>query len=254
MNNPFAGRDARYGSCRPTYPDALIRHLASLAPGRERAWDCGTGPGTAAAPLAAEFEEVIATDASEGMLAAARGHPRVRFLAAPAEDSGLPPGSVDLVPAAASVHWFDLDAFYREVRRVARPGGILAVFSYFLPRLGEPMDRLVRRLADGVLRAYWDERVSLVRAGYRSLPCPFAEIRCPAFACRMHWGLGQLLAYFDSWSASRRFREQTGAPASAAIAEELGRAWSGPGGRREVLFPIHARVGRVHGLGAASGG
>ena len=41
----------------------------------------------------------------------------------------MPDASVDLVLVAQAAHWFDLPAFYAEVARVLRPGGVLAVWS-----------------------------------------------------------------------------------------------------------------------------
>ena len=49
----FSGHAGCYEAFRPTYPDALFEYLASLCPLRELAWDCATGNGQAAVPLAA---------------------------------------------------------------------------------------------------------------------------------------------------------------------------------------------------------
>jgi flagellar hook-associated protein FlgK len=39
------------------------------------------------------------------------------------------------------VHWFDRPRFFREVERVLRPGGVLAIWSYGIPQLeGEAAD------------------------------------------------------------------------------------------------------------------
>src|SRR4051812_43723565 len=86
----FSERAARYAQARPDYPAALIGFVASLAGKRELAWDCGTGNGQAAVALAEHFAHVIATDASDRQLAAARPHERVEYRVARAEASGLP--------------------------------------------------------------------------------------------------------------------------------------------------------------------
>ncbi len=57
------------------------------------------------------------TDASAAQIAHAAAHPRVTYRVVPAEASGLPDASVDLVTVAEALHWFDLGAFYREVQR-----------------------------------------------------------------------------------------------------------------------------------------
>ena len=78
----------------------------------------------------------VATDASEEQIRHAQAHPRVEYRVAIAHASGLPPHSADLVTVAQALHWFDLPPFYAEVRRVLRPGGIVAAWCY-----GNPHDR-----------------------------------------------------------------------------------------------------------------
>src|SRR6266496_4940677 len=76
----FSGVAEEYATFRPRYPPALFAALAAQAPRRGTAWDCATGSGQAALGLATHFERVVATDASAAQLAAARRHPRVRYL------------------------------------------------------------------------------------------------------------------------------------------------------------------------------
>ena len=79
----FAPVAADYARFRPGYPPALFDFLASVSPDRDLAWDCGTGTGIAAVPLADRFSTVVATDASEAQLAQAPPHPRITWRAAP---------------------------------------------------------------------------------------------------------------------------------------------------------------------------
>lgn len=116
----FSDTAGRYAAVRPTYPTALFEFLAELTPARRCAWDCGTGNGQAAAGLAKFFDSVEASDASSEQIRYARPCAGVRYRVAPAEDSGLPERSVDLISVAQALHWFDLQRFYLEVSRVAR--------------------------------------------------------------------------------------------------------------------------------------
>ena len=142
----FGAVAADYARHRPTYPDALFDWLASVAPARGHALDCGTGNGQAAVALAERFARVTATDLSEGQLAQAIAHPRVTYRAAPAESSGVADGSCDLVTVAQALHWFDLVAFGREVRRVLAPNGVVAAWSYGLFACEPAIDALVLEL------------------------------------------------------------------------------------------------------------
>lgn len=126
----FFGHAANYAKFRPNYPRELFEYLASIAPGRGRAWDCATGNGQAAVGLSAFFECVIATDASEKQILGASRSERIEFRVAAAEKSGLESKSIDLVTVAQALHWFDLNAFYAEVIRVLKPRGILAAWCY----------------------------------------------------------------------------------------------------------------------------
>jgi ubiquinone/menaquinone biosynthesis C-methylase UbiE len=124
--NPFATEAAKYAHLRPTYPDDLFAFLSTVVASRDVAWDCATGNGQATTHLASYFGRVIATDESAEMIAQAPRDPRIEYRVAEAEDSGIDAHSVDLVTVATAIHWFDLSRFYAEVRRVVRPGGVIA--------------------------------------------------------------------------------------------------------------------------------
>src|SRR5262249_31727456 len=136
----------RYAACRPSPPRALVQYLAALVPTQSTAWDCGTGNGQVAVPLAEFFTHVVATDHSGDQVARARSVPNIRYCVAEAEESGLDSGTVDLITVAQAVHWFDLDKFYAEGTRVLRPGGFIAVWCYRRPRVDSRIDQIVHRL------------------------------------------------------------------------------------------------------------
>ena len=53
------------------------------------------------------------------------------FKVSPAEKMPfLDANSVDLVTCAQAIHWFDRDAFFKEVKRVLKINGTLAVIGY----------------------------------------------------------------------------------------------------------------------------
>ena len=119
----FSGHAAEYATYRPRYPAALFVWLAQQCEQRDRGWDCATGNGQAAIALADHFQQVMATDASAEQLQQAPAHPQVTYRVALAATSGLDAHSLDLVTVAQAVHWFDLETFYREVKRVLKPRG-----------------------------------------------------------------------------------------------------------------------------------
>jgi SAM-dependent methyltransferase len=71
---------------------------------------------------------VLATDPLDEMLAHLRlRHPELRVATAPAEQIPAATRSVDTVVAAQSFHWFDADRALREVARVLKPEGRIAL-------------------------------------------------------------------------------------------------------------------------------
>jgi SAM-dependent methyltransferase len=242
----FSRQAAQYRASRPGYPPALLEFLARLAPGRERALDCATGNGQAAGGLAAHFAAVVATDLSLPQLRCAAPVANVRYLAARAEHLPLAARTVDLVTVAQALHWFATDAFYAEVRRVARPGAVIAAWSYGLARIDPAVDAVVGRLYRDIVGAYWPPERRLVESGYRDVPFPFEPIAAPAFALHDRWSLTRLLTYLVSWSAVQRYRDATGRDPLDAVRESLTDAWGNPEASRPIAWPLALRIGRVN--------
>ena len=241
----FSGHAACYQQFRPNYPAPLFEYLASLCPAHDLAWDCATGNGQAAVPLARYFTGIVATDFSAQQIEQAERNARVRYLVAPADQAPIGAGSADLVTVAQALHWFDLTSFYREVRRVARPGGILAVWSYEMHHITPEIDGIVRRLYSDIVGPYWPPERKIVEEGYRTLPFPFDELAPPRFEMVHSWTLEHVLGYLASWSSTQRYRKQVGEDPLALIADDLSAAWGDPEHVRDVVWPLNVRVGRI---------
>jgi len=238
---------------RPQYPEDLFQHLAHVAPGRTRAWDAGTGGGQAAVRLAEYFDEVIATDASEKQIRSARLHPRVQYRVALSEQSSLPDQSFDLVTAAQALHWFRLEEFYREVRRVLKPRGIMAVWCYGLESVDEKVDRVTHKLHDDMLGPYWPKR-TIEDHTYGELVLPFEELPRQTFRMEMTWTMMQFLESFRTWSAALFYKEDHGVDPLDLLEPEFTAAWGDPAQPRRVTWPVYVRCaimdGGVSGNGA----
>jgi SAM-dependent methyltransferase len=242
----FAGVAREYANFRPGYPPELFAWLARMAPARGTAWDCGCGSGQASVALADHFTQVYATDVSPEQIAAARAHPRVLYSVAPAEKSGLGADSVDLVTVAQALHWFDVEAFYAEARRVARRGAVIAVWNYPRPTFSDPvLDRLFLDFYSDVVGPYWPPERRHIEANYRTLPFPFEELPHPSFGLALEWTLGQVLGYVSSWSATSRYRQALGQDPLPQLLATLGPAWPGDGARVTVRMPIGLRVAKL---------
>lgn len=243
----FSGHADAYSRYRPAYPKPLFDYLAARAPGLDLAWDCATGNGQAARQLAAHFDRVIATDASAAQIRASTPSERVEFRCASAESSGLDAASVDLITVAQALHWFDFDVFYGEVRRVLKPGGVLAAWCYSLFSATPALDRVVHRFYHEEIGPYWPPERHWIDERYATLPFPFPELPAPQFAMRLEWSLEQLLGYMNTWSAVRRFQQDRGHNPLDTLRPELEGAWPRNQAHAAVTWVLHLRVGHQEG-------
>jgi ubiquinone/menaquinone biosynthesis C-methylase UbiE len=241
----FSNVAERYADFRPHYPAELFEYLATLAPRNSFVWDCAAGNGQATLDLAQRFDYVFATDASPEQIASAVPHPKIEYRVAPAEKSGLPDEAVRLVTVAQALHWFDLEKFYEEVRRVLKPGGVLAVWAYGINEVeGDGVNQLVQDFYSNIVGPYWPPERKLVEEGYRTIPFPFAETTPPFFKMEARWTMKQLLGYFSTWSATNRFITATGRNPLEAFSEAIAPEWGDPESPRLIVWPLSVRVGK----------
>lgn len=239
----FSKQSTDYARYRPRYPDSLFSYLASLVSTHDCAWDCATGNGQAALGLADHFENVIATDISEAQLRGAFQHPRIQYKVARAEAAGFPAESVDLITVAQALHWFNVDTFYEEVNRVAKPGGAIGVWCYELNTIEPDIDAIVRKYYDEIVGPYWPPERRFVADGYRSLPFPFREIQTPIIEMQTRWDLDRLLGYLRSWSATQRYVDSRNEDPTQHIADSLRKVWGPVEKEKTVRWPLHLRIG-----------
>ena len=241
----FSGVSAAYAAFRPRYPDALFDFLARQAPALDEAWDAGTGSGQAALGLARHFKHVTATDASPAQIDQATRHPLVTYRVAPAEVSGLAGASVDLVTVAQAVHWFDRERFWPEVRRVLRPRGVIAVWTYLVFEIAPDIDAIVRRFYSDVVGPYWPPERRLPEERYTTIQFPFAEFAAPDFVIEQELTLDDVAGYIRTWSATRAFMKQHHHDPVAELVRELAGPWGAVHRTRVARWPVAMRIGRI---------
>jgi SAM-dependent methyltransferase len=240
----FSEVSERYAAIRPHYPDALFARCAQLAPARRSAWDCATGNGQAAHGMARWFEHVHATDASAAQIAHAIPHERIHYALAPADASGLPEASVDLVTVAQALHWLDRPRFFAEAQRVLRPDGIIAVFGYPWFYVSADIDALVDELLLQPVVRYWLPNRQLLWDGYLTVEFPFEELTPSRLAIYVDWNLEQLLGYYLTSSGPRAAVQAIGKEFFLRAQQRLAAAWGDPRRARQVVFPLALRLGR----------
>lgn len=242
FHDHFSAVAAEYAASRPRYPKALFDFLARATTGHQLVWEAGCGSGQASAGLAADFELVIATDASAEQIANAERVSNVQYSVAAERNPALRDASVDLVAVAQAVHWFDRTVFYNEVERVLRPGGLLAAWTYGLTTITPDVDAIVYPWYRDVLGAYWPPERQLVEDHYRDIRFPYTPLSVPALTMREAWTREQLIAYCATWSAVKEYRLRTGGDALAALIPQLEAVWP-DAAPREVRWPLTVLVG-----------
>jgi SAM-dependent methyltransferase len=239
----FSKQAAGYAKFRPRYPQKLFDYLGSIAPSHQLAWDCGTGSGQAAVGLASVFDRVVATDASEKQIANAHSHEIIEYRVSPAENSGIGSETIDLIMVAQALHWFDLERFYTEARRVLKPDGVLAASAYNLLHIEPAVDEVVKRYYYEVVGPFWPPERELVEQ-FTNLLFPFHEIAAPKFEMTAHWNLDHLLGYLRTWSSTQRFIAAKGGDPLEQIIDDLRSTWGKLGRTRSVTWPLTIRIGR----------
>lgn len=242
----FSTQSAGYARYRPTYPDELYRHLASLTDEHVRAWDCATGSGQVAIALTAFFEDVVASDASESQIAEAASHPKIEYHVATAEKSGLDDSSVDLLTVGQAFHWFDPVGFFKEASRVLRPGGVLALWCYEVCRVSKSCDAIVDHFYRGIIDSYWPPERAMIEQGYDGVLLPGEKLDAPEIAMSADWFVADMLGFLRTWSACNRYEADKGSDPVLTIEDDLRAAWGN--GTRRVSWPLKLRLSRLNSL------
>ncbi|MEL7311389.1 MAG: class I SAM-dependent methyltransferase [Pseudomonadota bacterium] len=229
----FSGHSATYQNARPSYPASMYKWLRAQIPhaGPIRAWDCATGNGQVARDLIQHADHVVATDASPQQIECALPQVNIDYRVASAEQSGLEPESVHWITVGQALHWFDTARFYEEASRVLVPGGLLSMWTYRQVHITRAVDELIGELYEDVLGPYWPVERFWVEQGYKGLLPAWQSLATPQFETACDWTAEQLAAYLSSWSATQRYRRQTGEDPVAKMFDAL-RERYGAGQRR----------------------
>ncbi len=173
-----------------------MRQRCGLTEGSEIA-DVGSGTGALARLFLKTGNRVFGVEANPEMRRAgerlSRQHGRFTSVAAPAEDTTLPDGSVDLVTAGQAFHWFDPDLTRAEFARILKPGGCAALVWNTRRREGRPFlvayEELLQACGTDYREVYHGHRASResIRGFFRPVPQP------PGFRLRRLEGAAAVL-------------------------------------------------------------
>lgn len=241
----FSKQSDIYARYRPHYPVELYSYLSSLTQHHELAWDCGTGNGQAAIGLAAFYDKVIATDASEQQIKNSIPNVKVQYRREAAEHTSIESDSVDLTTVANALHWFDFTNFYKEANRVLKNEGVIAAWAYGLPLISPEVDKIIKHSQDHILGAYWPPEVRFVAKKYTTIPFPFQQIDSPEFYCEKAMNLNDVIGYLNTWSATQRFIDQNKFNPTEDLRNELVMIWNPSDSEKIVRWKLIVKIGRA---------
>ncbi len=137
MNVDFGKTTRDYTMYRAPFPESLYDRLSHWGIGAEGQMivDFGTGTGSLARAFARRGCRVTGLDVSQEMLReaarlASQENLQIEFKKGPAEASGLPDGSADIVVSGQCWHWFDGAAAAREANRLLKDGGQVVIAHF----------------------------------------------------------------------------------------------------------------------------
>lgn len=239
----FSKQSCAYQKYRPSYPKELFEYLSGLSKKHNLAWDCATGNGQSAIGLTNYFEKVYATDPSEQQISNAVSHPKISYKIEKAESSSLNNNSVDLITVAQALHWFDFEKFYSEVKRVLIPEGIIAVWTYSLPKISPEIDQLILHFHDNIVGEFWQKENQFVSEEYKTIPFPFKEIKSPSFKFEKEITRDDLTGLLFSWSATQRYKDKNGTDPLLEIQTDLHTIWRESEKGKLATWAIFLKIG-----------
>ena len=192
------------------------------------------------------FKQVYATDISANQIGAAIRKENIQYLVSRAEKTNFHKDFFDLIAVAQAIHWFDLNQFYEEVRRVGKKNGILAVWGYGLIRLDNSLDHSIDHFYHQIVGPYWDQERKHIDSCYNSISFPFEEIELSkAYYIYKDFTIEEFAGYLSTWSSVKRFIEAKGYDPVQPFITKLSADWHQLGDKLNAKFPLFTKIGRI---------
>jgi SAM-dependent methyltransferase len=247
VKDNFSVQSKGYKKFRPEYPSSLLEEILRHVEKRDSCWDCATGNGQIAIEMANHFQTIVASDISQEQLENAPVTDNLEYVKCRAEKTPFADDSFDLITVGQAAHWFDFDPFNKEVNRVLKNNGIVAIIGYGLMYGDRSFNDKLLQFYDGEIGAYWDVERKHIDAHYSSIPFPFDPIELSTkYSIDVQWSLAQLEGYLNTWSSVNRYIQKNGENPIPAFVGDLSSSgvWNGFE-LKNLHFPLFVKLGRV---------
>ena len=221
----------------------MIAYLISFVNNKSVALDIATGNGQVAHKLSPFFETVYGIDISQNQLNNAVTAENIIYKVASAENTFFKNQEFDLITIAQAIHWFDFDLFYKEIYRILKPEGIIAVLGYGLFSTNAHSDKIITHFYYNIVGPYWDAERKYLDKNYKTIPFPFEEIVTKPFENHLVWTFEQLIGYLGTWSATQHYILKNNKNPIDLIYDELKKSWQE--NDQKVTFPLLLRMGKL---------
>lgn len=211
-----------YSKYRPSYPQTLIERIIFYLKQKHNgpynlAVDVGCGTGQATKLFSPYFTHINAYDVSENQIKQARlvqTEANISFNVSSSESLPLADESVDLITVATAAHWFDLEKFYTECKRVLKINGVLAIFTNLIPRIinkNESLEQTLTQLINNynhILQPYASDRMKYVMNRYKDINPTLEDVeRDDSLYIDYMWTIDELIQYLRTYSCFQNYCE-----------------------------------------------
>ncbi|XP_067136590.1 putative methyltransferase DDB_G0268948 [Centruroides vittatus] len=220
----FEGKEhvSFYVKYRPNPPEVItnkiIEYLGEKITSPYRhVLDVGCGSGQSSLIWKPYFQRITGCDISAAQIEEANKSntfDNVNFIVCPSEDIPLADNSVDLLSVVTALHWFDIENFFKEAKRLLMNNGVLAVQSYhrIFKVIFDTDEKTVlandfmKKLFFDNLRDYWSPKLELLDNEYRLVNFPFGDIvKHSGIKNRSKVAVDTLIGFLNSYSPYRAF-------------------------------------------------
>ncbi|MFN3605088.1 MAG: class I SAM-dependent methyltransferase [Leptonema sp. (in: bacteria)] len=245
----FSKQSKKYLKFRPKYPKNLYDIIYNVLENNhnpfETAWDCGTGNGQAALELAKRFKIVYATDLSKKQIEYATKKENIFYRIEPAEKTSLIDHSIDLTVVAQALHWFNFNEFFKEVQRVSKKSGMLAVWCYSTCKFEDQnTNSIFSSFYRETLGPYWDKERMLVESGYKEIHFPFTKILDTILNYEISFTRERFQGYISTWSSVQNFIRKNQKDPTLIFTNQIREIWSREE-KKKVTFPIYLKIFQI---------